>query len=318
MSSLASLTTSPDMQPLEDYCFSPRAKEIYKMEYYWGLSRGELELESALNRITVRADVKKLLEQEQYALIPTQDTLQILYDLHDCNQERAHDDRRVFTEVLPIGEYNYHLVPTSASSPSIQSTDCSTPSSKSTQLFVRSYVHPALVIAATYPMFNRFPLLGRNRWISSISSFYLLQLPTFARNLAEWRPHNDKVHPETGGSPTRRQRARRSLEIEQADAPVGERLPLMTGLPETLPRIERRVQMVYCQFDISLAVLNDIDIGEYAYEPAPAAADVFECGDDWKSVARKRLAANRNRMSPKKEVRRRWNFSLKSQKLSPF
>ncbi len=156
-------------------------------------------------------------------------------------------------------------------------------------------------------MFNRFPLLGRTRWISSISSFYLLQLPTFARNLAEWRPHNDKVHPDTGGSPTRRQRARRSLE---ADAPGGEQIPLMKGLPETLPRIERPVQMmVYCQFDVSLSVVNDFDIGEYAYEPAPAAADVFECGDDWKSVARKRLAANR----PKKETRRRWSWAPKPQ-----
>ncbi|KAF9024209.1 hypothetical protein BDZ89DRAFT_131669 [Hymenopellis radicata] len=159
MSSLASFTTSPEMQPLEDYCFIPRAKEIYKMEYYWGLSRGELELESALNRITVRTDVKKLLEEEQYALIPTQDTLQILYDLHDCNQERAHDDRRVFTEVLPIGEYTYHLVPTSTSSPPIQFADCFNPSSKSTEFLIRSSVHPALVIAATYPMFNRFPYL---------------------------------------------------------------------------------------------------------------------------------------------------------------
>ncbi|KAF9024195.1 hypothetical protein BDZ89DRAFT_1069303 [Hymenopellis radicata] len=307
MTSLETFTTSPEMQPLEDYYFIPRAKEIFKMEYYLGLSRGGLDgMMSSLNQIKVRADVKKLLEEEQYALSPTQKTLQTLLDLHECNQERAHNHRRMFTKVLPIGQYTYHLVPTSTSSPPIQSADCSNPSSQSTKFLIRSYVHPALVVAATNPISNCFPLQHK-KMLLCISSFYLLELPARARTRAEWRPHNDKAH--IGGYITQRLLAQRS-QLRPADALRGERQPLSLGLPEMLPSLEYPVRLqVYCRHDASVTVVNDIDIGDYANEPSPAAADVIESGDDWKRTLRLRLAIRRlkNSKSLKKETRKRWN-----------
>lgn len=89
------------------------------MEFYWGLSRGDIEQESHLNRVRcklfvllckfrplrdfplVRADMKQLLENEEWTLTPTDETLHRIYDLQDYNQECCPDDRRTFTNVRP-------------------------------------------------------------------------------------------------------------------------------------------------------------------------------------------------------------------------
>ena len=42
-----------------------------------------------------------------------------------------------------------------------------------------------------------------------------------------------------------------------------------------------------------MVLVNDDEIGEYAYEPVRSLAEAVESGDDWKAVIRKRMVARR-------------------------
>ncbi|KAK0479246.1 hypothetical protein IW261DRAFT_1626649 [Armillaria novae-zelandiae] len=302
--SLECLTTADSVDSLlglEDYYFTLRPKEIYKMEFYWGLSRGDIEQESHLNRVRLRVDMKQLLENEEWTLTPTNETLQHIYDLQEYNQECCPDVRRTFTNVLPVQEYTYTLFPTTLT----RSVHILYPNSSTLLLKhhpstlpllkVTSPVHPCFVVGSTYHIFNRFPQL-RNRLMSSVSSFYLLKLPSSVRGLAEWRPHDDSVMTRT----PRRQRAFKLR--EQADP---ESMPLLFGLPQTLPVQKRsaRISLMCADFDVNVILVNDDEIGEYAYEPVQRCADVLERGDEWKRVVQTRLLLRRRE---RKMLSARW------------
>ncbi|PBK85311.1 hypothetical protein ARMGADRAFT_1087496 [Armillaria gallica] len=287
---LTTADSTDSLLGLEDYYFTLRPKEIYKMEFYWGLSRGDIEQESHLNRVRLRADMKQLLENEEWTLTPTDETLHRIYDLQDYNQECCPDDRRTFTNVIPVQDYTYTLFPTTmARSVRVLFPNSSTLLSKhhpSTLplLKVTSSVHPCFVVGATYHLFSRFPKL-RNRLMSSVSSFYLLQLPSSVRGLAEWRPHDDSVM-------TRTPRRQRVFKLREPDL---ETMPLLLGLPQTLPVQKRsaRISLMCADFDVDVILVNDDEIGEYAYEPVRRCVDVLERGDEWKRVIQRRLLLRR-------------------------
>ncbi|KAK0447261.1 hypothetical protein EV421DRAFT_1901375 [Armillaria borealis] len=287
---LTTVDSTHSLPGLEDYYFTLRPKDVYKMEFYWGLSRGDIEQESHLNRVRLRADMKQLLENEEWTLTPTDECLQRIYDLQEYNQECCPDVRRTFTNVIPVKDYTYTLFPTTLTrSVRILFPNSSTLLSKhhpSTLplLKVTSSVHPCFVVGATYHLFSRFPKL-RNRLMSSVSSFYLLQLPSSVRGLAEWRPHDDSVMPRT----PRRQRA---FKLREPDL---ETMPLLLGLPQTLPVQKRsaRISLMCANFDVDVILVNDDEIGEYAYESVRRCVDVLERGDEWKRVVQMRLLLRR-------------------------
>ncbi|KAK0199330.1 hypothetical protein DFS33DRAFT_1388638 [Desarmillaria ectypa] len=290
---LTTVDSANSLPALEDYYFPLRSKEIYKMEFYWGLSRGAIEQESHFNHVRLRSDMKQLLENEEWTLTPTDETLQRIYDLQDYNQECCADIRRMFTTVIPLQYYTYTLLPTTLNRPvHVIFPNSSTLLSKhhpSTLplLKVVSPVHPCFVVGATYHLFNRFSQL-RNRLMSSVSSFYILQLPSSVRGLAEWRPHDDVI--------TRTPRRRRIFRLREPDM---EAMPLLLGLPQTLPLQKRsaRMSLVCADVDVDVILVNDNEIGEYAYEPVRCCVDVLERGDEWKRVIQMRLLLRREGIS---------------------
>ncbi|KAG7445367.1 uncharacterized protein BT62DRAFT_191715 [Guyanagaster necrorhizus] len=189
---LTTADSANSLPALEDYHFTLRAKDVYRMEFYWGLSRGDLERESHLNHVRLRSDMKELLENDQWTLVPTDETLRRIYDLQDYNQKCCPDLRRMFTNVIPVQEYTYNLFPTSVTRrvyiifPSSSTLLSKHHPSTLPLLKISSLVHPCFVLGATYRLFSRFSQL-RNRLVSAVSSFYLLQLPSSVRGLAEWR-----------------------------------------------------------------------------------------------------------------------------------
>ncbi|KAK0460507.1 uncharacterized protein EV420DRAFT_1478280 [Desarmillaria tabescens] len=286
---LTTVDSADSLPALEDYYFRLRSKEIYKMEFYWGLSRGKIEQESHLNRVQLRSDMKQLLENEEWTLIPTDETLQRIYDLQDYNQECCPDIRRMFTNAIPVQDYTYTLLPTTLSHyvhiifPNSSTLLSKHHPSTLPLLKVASPVHPCFVVGATYHLFNRFSKL-RNRLMSSVSSFYLLQLPSSARGLAEWRPHDDVI--------TRTPRRQRAFRLREPDLEV---MPLLLGLPQTLPVQKRsaRILLACAEVDVDIILVNDNEIGEYAYEPVQRCVDVLERGDEWKRVVQMRLLLRR-------------------------
>ncbi|KAL1690259.1 hypothetical protein GGG16DRAFT_103265, partial [Schizophyllum commune] len=101
-----------DSVPLVDYRLMDLDAGKYKRqvehyEYYWGLQRGQLDLETPLNHLQLRSDMAKKLDEQEWVIVPSQETMDAMIALSRYNQSREVDSRKVLPEV----EYEYEFVP---------------------------------------------------------------------------------------------------------------------------------------------------------------------------------------------------------------
>ncbi|KAJ3739738.1 hypothetical protein DFH05DRAFT_1512619 [Lentinula detonsa] len=106
-------TCTEDSQPIQSFRLFTGLFfcAITELEFYWGLEKGELDLWSPLNRISVRADIGRLILSWELALVPTDEVLRTILYVAKDNRKRDIDQRRNCFEALPPGEYEYSLVP---------------------------------------------------------------------------------------------------------------------------------------------------------------------------------------------------------------
>ncbi|KAJ3820461.1 hypothetical protein F5880DRAFT_1615566 [Lentinula raphanica] len=149
-------TSSQNTQPIQKFRLFTGASHsnIIDLEYFWGLERGELDLWSPLNCISVRADVACLFLNLELALIPNIEVLQKLSDTIEENADSGHvDERRCCFEALPPGEYEYNLVPITNDPPCLFVIGNGSTSPQRLELAPPHYpqvklnVHPAFAVA---------------------------------------------------------------------------------------------------------------------------------------------------------------------------
>ncbi|KAE9387596.1 hypothetical protein BT96DRAFT_1025824 [Gymnopus androsaceus JB14] len=112
--SLTSLSTSPNvdnLQTVEEFYLSRIKTHRLFHEFHWGLQPRELDLDSHLNRVSVRSDIAGLLSVKALSLIPSEETLSSMWELAKHNQRCSIDERWRCFDVLPIQSYQYKLVP---------------------------------------------------------------------------------------------------------------------------------------------------------------------------------------------------------------
>ncbi|KAL1699941.1 hypothetical protein EV121DRAFT_215234, partial [Schizophyllum commune] len=85
--------------------------QIEHFEYYWGLQKGDIDLESPLNHMQLRADMSERLRQREWVCMPTPKTLRAIYDMAQHNKIASPHERRHCLEELPALEYEYDFVP---------------------------------------------------------------------------------------------------------------------------------------------------------------------------------------------------------------
>ncbi|KAK7026839.1 hypothetical protein VNI00_015381 [Paramarasmius palmivorus] len=82
---------------------------LYSLEFFMGMNYGELKLKMISNIIYVRSSVKKLLQEQKLAIIPTEEVFEKSVEVWEHNQKCKLYDRIRYTEVLPQQEYEYRL-----------------------------------------------------------------------------------------------------------------------------------------------------------------------------------------------------------------
>ncbi|KAK7052950.1 hypothetical protein VNI00_004270 [Paramarasmius palmivorus] len=120
----------------------------YTLEFFMGLRLDELHLNMSPNIIYVRSSIKRLFEEKKLVLIPSDEIVDIIFQLHEDNLKCAMCDRTRCTDLLPPKEYEYRVRPIELDIPlTIISNDGTrrsyTPSPEN-MLHVRSNVHPYL------------------------------------------------------------------------------------------------------------------------------------------------------------------------------
>ncbi|KAF5381184.1 hypothetical protein D9757_007895 [Collybiopsis confluens] len=127
--SAACLSTSPnfeDLKPAQNFRLMKDEDILYRLhrlEYFWGLSQGELDPFSELNHLYVRADVAQLLWSKDIALVPTTEVLATMNALIKDNFLGHFYCRRLCFESVPVQEYEYKLLPIAESGPSLYVLD---------------------------------------------------------------------------------------------------------------------------------------------------------------------------------------------------
>ncbi|KAI5826232.1 hypothetical protein K523DRAFT_419408 [Schizophyllum commune Tattone D] len=86
-------------------------RQMEHLEYYWGLGKGELSLDTELNHIQLRQDMADKLDCQEWAIMPSQDTLDAMVTLSRYNASQNVNARRHYSEDLPEVEYEYEFVP---------------------------------------------------------------------------------------------------------------------------------------------------------------------------------------------------------------
>ncbi|KAI5886888.1 uncharacterized protein SCHCODRAFT_02752466 [Schizophyllum commune H4-8] len=86
-------------------------RQIEHFEYYWGLEKGGIDLESPLNRILLRADMSERLKKREWTIMPTQETLQAILSMAEHNKTATLHERRHCLLELNSQEYEYDFVP---------------------------------------------------------------------------------------------------------------------------------------------------------------------------------------------------------------
>ncbi|KAI5824941.1 hypothetical protein K523DRAFT_375988 [Schizophyllum commune Tattone D] len=102
-------------------------RQIEYFEYYWGMEQGELDLSSPLNHIQLREDMVEALDNLEWVMIPTKETLDAIYEMAKYNKTADIQSIKHFLKVsypliiehleltspqeFPEGEYEYDFVP---------------------------------------------------------------------------------------------------------------------------------------------------------------------------------------------------------------
>ncbi|KAL1713960.1 hypothetical protein EV715DRAFT_210573 [Schizophyllum commune] len=86
-------------------------RQIEHYEYYWGLEKGDINLESPLNHIQLRADMSERLKKREWVFMPTPDTLKAIHCMAVHNKTASIHERRHCLRELPAQEYEYDFVP---------------------------------------------------------------------------------------------------------------------------------------------------------------------------------------------------------------
>ncbi|TRM63433.1 hypothetical protein BD626DRAFT_629969 [Schizophyllum amplum] len=86
-------------------------RQIEHFEYYWGLQKGDLSLNSPLNHIELRSDMKEKLDDLGWVLMPTQGTLKLMQEISEHNQTADLQSRRNALKELSDEEHEYDIVP---------------------------------------------------------------------------------------------------------------------------------------------------------------------------------------------------------------
>ncbi|KAE9390712.1 hypothetical protein BT96DRAFT_1063535 [Gymnopus androsaceus JB14] len=110
------LSTSPhveNLQPVQTVCLLTDSLDYSatNLEYSWGLEKGQLDLSSKLNQVSVRADVAQLLKNREIMLIPTAEILDRMLEYTNTVIYSEIDERPRCFEVFPPGKYEYRLFP---------------------------------------------------------------------------------------------------------------------------------------------------------------------------------------------------------------
>ncbi|TRM63462.1 hypothetical protein BD626DRAFT_568861 [Schizophyllum amplum] len=86
-------------------------RQVEHFEYYWGLQKGEFDLTTSLNHIELRSDMAEKMDDMEWAIMPTDATLDAMNALSDFNKTADIGSRKLYTEELPETEYEYEFVP---------------------------------------------------------------------------------------------------------------------------------------------------------------------------------------------------------------
>ncbi|ESK84023.1 hypothetical protein Moror_11526 [Moniliophthora roreri MCA 2997] len=198
LSQLTAQTSEKD-DPVESYRLnslevdSKLVRPLYALEFFMGINYGELRLEKSPNTVHVRSSIKRLLQDQKLALIPTEETLDKLLKLHSQNLECEVYARTRYRDVLPHQEYEYLVRSFDLKEPlSIISHDGSrhtyTPPHDNLPHF-RSTAHPFLVVRnAASTLFaaalRRLPV--KDVKVMVIRSKWYKAPPTFAQK-PDWK-----------------------------------------------------------------------------------------------------------------------------------
>ncbi|KAL1660593.1 hypothetical protein GGF50DRAFT_62905, partial [Schizophyllum commune] len=90
---------------------SPTPHLIEHFEYYWGMQKGELDLESPLNHIELRLDMSERLSSGDWTLIPTPETLGSMLQMAEYNKTAPLHARKHYLMEFPAQEYEYVMIP---------------------------------------------------------------------------------------------------------------------------------------------------------------------------------------------------------------
>ncbi|KAL1751082.1 hypothetical protein FB107DRAFT_294149 [Schizophyllum commune] len=98
-------------QDREELPRSPTPHPIEHFEYYWGMQKGELDLESPLNHIELRLDMSERLSSGDWTLIPTPETLESMLQMAEYNKTAPLHARKHYLLEFPAQEYEYVMIP---------------------------------------------------------------------------------------------------------------------------------------------------------------------------------------------------------------
>ncbi|KAI5886938.1 uncharacterized protein SCHCODRAFT_02602661 [Schizophyllum commune H4-8] len=128
-------------------------RQMEHFEYYWGLGKGELALDTELNHIQLRKDMADKLDCQEWAIMPTQDTLDAMISLSRYNASQDVNARRHYSEILPEVEYEYEFVPLYVCQPIYAKTG------RSTRTFRPPYARMPRLKSRAHPLFVIFKMV---------------------------------------------------------------------------------------------------------------------------------------------------------------
>ncbi|KAJ4469299.1 hypothetical protein J3R30DRAFT_3739387 [Lentinula aciculospora] len=114
LTSLCLSSNVEDLQPVQQFCFYKLNMLTPQHEYHWGLQYGELNQDKYCNlgNISVRGDIARLFSEKAITLIPSEDTVNAIWEVSHYNLEKSTSvrDRQRCFDALPIQPYQYRLV----------------------------------------------------------------------------------------------------------------------------------------------------------------------------------------------------------------
>ncbi|KAL1751080.1 hypothetical protein FB107DRAFT_279020 [Schizophyllum commune] len=86
-------------------------RQLEHLEYYWGLRKGELDLESQLNHVELRSDMSEKLTSGAWTLIPTAEVSEAMLKMAEYNATAPLHARKHYLAEFPARVYEYDVIP---------------------------------------------------------------------------------------------------------------------------------------------------------------------------------------------------------------